>query len=148
MGYVAKSYEHDMFFPAEVLKDALSSLQAKASEHTNNGWSEDICQAKSLKDALELLYFNLITHKDGSLTVDNRAEDKVPMHMNDYFQALAPFVHRSPARSLDGSSAGEGQKLVQGGYIVWIGEDGDIWRDSFEDGEHRSERGRLVPVFD
>ena len=30
------------------------------------------------------------------------------------------------------------------GYIVWRGEDGYVWRDTFDDGEMKSEAGRLV----
>lgn len=30
------------------------------------------------------------------------------------------------------------------GYIVWRGEDGSVWRDTFDDGEIKSETGRLV----
>lgn len=138
MGYYAGSHEVDMHFPAHVLEDAHTALVNKCKEHTNNGWSSDIAGTKDLKGALEMLYFDVITNEDGSLTVDCRIDDKVPMNHNAYFSALAPFVHSAP---------NEDKPAAQGGYIIWRGEDNEYWRDSFEGGEHAYQRGKIQLVF-
>lgn len=122
MGYCASSYEVNMHFPAHVLENAHTALV----EHCKNAqdgscWTSDIANTPNLKEALEMLLFEVTANEDGSLTVDYRQDEKVPMHMNDYFSALAPFVHSEPTKD---------KPATQGGYIIWHGEDNAYWRDS------------------
>lgn len=139
MGYYASSYEVDMHFPAHVLEDAHAALVelCKKSDH-RSGWSDDIANTPNLTEALECLLFEVTTNEDGSLTVDYRVDEKIPMHMDDYFSALAPFVHSEPTQD---------KPATQGGYIIWHGEDNAYWRDSFEDGVHSSQSAEVRLIF-
>lgn len=139
MGYYAGSHEVDMHFPAHVLEAAHTALVelCKNSDH-RSGWSDDIANTANLKDALEGLLFEIITNEDGSLTVDYRQDEKVPMNNGAYLAALAPFVHSAPTKD---------KPATQGGYIIWRGEDNEYWRDSFEGGEHTCQRAEIQLVF-
>ena len=140
MGFYARSSEVDMYFPAHIIKEAHNALVEYCKDADDrSGWTDDIGNSRDLKEALELLHFEVYVNKDCSLTVESREYEKLSIYQDNYFAALAPFVHSEPVGN---------EEAKQGGYIIWMGEDGRFWRDSFANGELTRQSAQIQFVFD
>lgn len=123
---------------AKVLKDIKTTHKAKLKELIELRMSEDVIKTHNLEEALEILGFTVYPHDDGSLTVEQRRDEPLPLWVDDYLTALAPFVHTTPVGD---------KPAVQGGYIIWQGQGNVFWRDKFDNGVRVRQEAELQLVF-